>query len=134
MLDQDEAIWLAEVLLEAVAHLEDAPGVTVEAEGNANQWLQVLFDNDEEGILGGFTLNFPYRTFSVDPLAALTKAGIKLPPNTRTVEWEDGGFATIWIRSDAPVVALAHLIGDILQNIVGAAPGTVLAAQIEYGY
>lgn len=134
MMDQDEAVWLAELLLEAISNLEDSPGLTVEVEGNLNQWLQVLFEKDDDGSLRGFTLNFPYRALGGDPLITLEKAGLSVPPDTRAVEWEDGGFASIWVRPDAPIVALALFIGDILERVIGATAGSPLAVQIEYGF
>ena len=135
MIDQDEAVWLAEVMMEAVANLDDRPGVTVEVDGSRNQWVQVLFEqHDEDGSLGGYNLNFPYRGRAGDPIKVLTEAGLSLPPDTSAVDWEDGGFATIWVRPDAPVVALAHFIGDILERVIGAAPGSKVTAQIEYGF
>lgn len=135
MIDQDEAVWLAEVMMEAVAHLDDKPGLTAEVEGNQNQWVQVVFEqNDEDGSLSGFKLNFPYRGRAGDPVKTLSEAGLSLPPDSVAVDWEDGGFATIWVRPDAPVVALAHFIGDILEHVIGAAPTSTLTAQIEYGF
>ena len=135
MMDQDEAIWLAELLLEAISYLEDSPGLTVEVEGELNQWVQVVFEADEaDGSLKGFNLNFPYRGQAGDPVTTLTKAGLSIPPDTQSKEWEDDGFATIWIRPDVPIVALALFIGDILDRIIKTAPGASLAVQIEYGF
>lgn len=134
MIDQDEAIWMAELIMEAVANLEDNPGLTVEVEGNLDQWVQVLFDINDEGHLAGFKLNFPYRAHAGDPVLEMQRIGMILPPDTQGVEWEDGGFATIWVRPDAPVVALAHFIGDILERVTGAIPGASLTVQIEYGF
>jgi len=134
-MDQEEAVWLTGLILEAISSLDEGPCLTVEVEHNLNQWVQVLFEyNDDDGSLQGFTLNFPYRDKSGDPLETLAAAGLSLPPDTRTVEWEDGGFASIWVRPDAPVVALALFLGDILQKVVGADAGATLTVQIEYGY
>ena len=134
MMDQEVAIWLAEVVMEAVANLDENPGLTVEVEGSVNQWVQVLFEKADDGSLDGFNLNFPYRDKAGDPTLTLAQAGLSLPPGTASVDWEDGGFATIWVRPDAPVVALAHFIGDILERVIGAAPGSPITAQIEYGF
>ncbi len=135
MMDQDEAIWLAELIMEAVSNLDDNPGLTVEVEGNLNQWIQVVPEHDsDDGSLSGFALNFPYRDHAGDPLSTLERAGLIPPPDTRSVEWEDGAFATIWIRPDAPVVALAHFISDVLEKVVGSKPGSALTVQIEYGF
>ena len=124
MMDQDEAIWLTGLILEAIGSLDDGPCLTVEVENNLNQWVQVLFEhNDDDGSLQGFTLNFPYRENTGDPLETLARAGLSLPPDTRTVEWEDGGFASIWVRPDAPVVALA-LFGKAQWFLLLAAVGT----------
>lgn len=135
MMDSEEAIWLAEIIMEAVSNLDDNPGVTVEIEGNDNQWVQVIFQQNEvDGALAGFNLNFPYRGMAGDPIVTLTQAGLSLPPDTRAEDWEDGGFATIWVRPDAPIVALAHFIGDILERAIGASPDSSITTQIEYGF
>jgi hypothetical protein len=87
MMDQDEAVWLAEVIMEAVSNLDDNPGLTVEVEGSLDQWVQILFvQNDEDGSLGGFNLNFPYRGMAGDPTVTLTRAGLVLPPDTAAVD------------------------------------------------
>jgi hypothetical protein len=135
MLDEDQAIWLGELILEAIANLADHPAMTIEVDGTPNQWIQAVFEADEDDTkFAGFTLNFPYRGYSGDPLAAVEKAGLKPPPDTKALEWEDDGFATLWIRPDAPVIAMALLMSDILQRMVGALPDASLSAQIEYGF
>jgi hypothetical protein len=135
VIDSDEAIWLADLFLEAIANLDDKPGITIEVEGNPNHWVQVVFEPNEVDLsLAGFTLNFPFRKRSGDPLRALENAGLVLPPGSRAVEWEDDAFASIWLRPDVPIVALAHFVGDILERIVGANPTAMITAQIEFGF
>lgn len=134
-LEADVAIWLGELIGKAVVELEHAPGMTIEVEGTPNQWVQVVPEaSDLSGQLAGFALNFPYRGHEGDPVAALGQVGLVAPPGTRTRTWEDGGFATIWVRPDVPLVGLAHFIGDILQAIVGADRGAELTVQFDYGY
>lgn len=134
-MDRDEAIWLAELLLEAISNVDDHPGLTLEVEGSAAHWVQVLFEQaEDDSTFSGFTLNFPCRQHKGDPLAVFQAVGLKPPPDTRAQDWEDGGFATVWLRPDVPVVALALFIGDILERVVGAQPGASLAAQLEYGF
>lgn len=134
-MDKEEATWLAEMILNAAADLEDSPGLLIEVETRVGQWVQVLIEHDEEdGKVGGYALNFPYRDHSGDPLVALESVGLKLPPDTRALEWENDGFATIWIRPDIPLVALALFINDILICITGAAADAVITVRVEYGY
>ncbi len=134
-MDKEEATWLAEMILETAANLEDSPCLLIEVESKISQWVQVLLECDEEsGQVGGFALNFPYRDHSGDPLTALQAAGLKPPPNTRALEWEDDGFATIWIRPDVPLVALALFANDILVRVVGASADATITVRIEYGY
>ncbi|MBN1429225.1 MAG: hypothetical protein JXB07_12695 [Anaerolineae bacterium] len=134
-MDKEEAIWLAELIVEAAADLEDSPGLLIEVESKTSQWVQVLIEQDEESRqISGFALNFPYTDHSGDPLIVLEAAGLKLPPDTRALEWEDDGFATIWIRPDIPLVALALFANDILTRVVGAQVDAPITVRLEYGY
>lgn len=134
-MDAEEAIWLAELIAQAVAELAHSPGLTIEVHGDANLWLQVLPEESEiDGKLAGFILNFPYRLSSGDPLSTLAALGLKPPPGTHSVEWQDGAFARLLVRPDVPLVGLAHFAGDLLQHIVGAPPGAELTVQIEHGF
>lgn len=134
-MDKEEATWLAELILEAAAGLEDNPCLLIEVESKTSQWIQVLPERDEDtGGVGGFALNYPYRDRSGDPLLTLQSAGLKPPPDTQALDWEDDGFATIWIRPDVPLVALALFANDILVRVVGAEPDAAIAVRIEYGY
>jgi len=133
--DREEAIWLAEMILEASAHLDDKPGLLIEVESKASQWVQLLLEQDENSEkLGGFVLNFPYNSHSGDPLKTLESTGMKLPPDSQALEWEDGGFATIWLRPDVPLVALALFVNDILTRVAGASADASITVQIERGY
>jgi hypothetical protein len=135
IMDLEVATWIAEMILETVSCLEEHPGLTIEVENHPNQWVQVIPEQDEETEkLSGFTLNFPYREFRGDPLLALAAAEMKPPPGTQTLEWEDNGFASILLRTDIPLVALALFIGDILTRIVGADEDSSFAIHNEYGY
>lgn len=132
-MDEEQAAWLAGLIQEITAHAEHSPGLTIEVEGNASQWIQVLAEADEAG-LSSFVLNFPYRGRKGDPLEALADAGLKLPPGTEALIWEDDGYATIGIRPDVPLKALALLIGDVLEQFVGAAAGYDVSVEIKYGF
>jgi hypothetical protein len=134
-MDAETAIWLAGLIAQAVTALEHSPGMTVEDEANSAHWLQIVAEEaDGEPRLGGFVLNFPYREHQGDPLETLQQTGLRIPPGTRVEHWEDGGFATIWVRPDVPLVALAHFVGDILARITGAEASAELAVKIEYGF
>lgn len=134
-LDENEAIWLGELIGKAVVELEHAPGMTVEVDGTPNQWVQVIPEASEhDGSLAGFILNFPYRGHEGPPLDTLQDLRLMPPPGSENRTWENGGFARIWIRPDVPLVGLAHFVGDILHRVVGAAPDAELAVQFDYGY
>lgn len=134
-LDADVAIWLGELIGKAVVELEHAPGMTVEVQGVPKQWVQVIPEASQlDGQLAGFVLNFPYREQTGDPVDTLRGRGLMPPPGTESREWEDNGFAMIWIRPDVPLVGLAHFIGDILQTIIGTPQSAELNVQFDYGY
>lgn len=134
-LEADVAIWLGELIGKAVVELEHKPGMTVEVDGEPNQWVQVIPEASQvTGELGGFVLNFPYRGHTGDPVETLREEGLLPPPGTESREWEDDGFAMIWLRPDVPLVALAHFTGDVLHSIVGAPPDAELAVDFSYGY
>jgi hypothetical protein len=134
-MDREEAVWLAEMIVEATADLEDNPCLLIEVEAVPNQWIQLLPEHDNTSTeVDGFALNFPYRGCSGDPLLILQARGLKPPPDTHAVEWEDDGFATIWIRPDVPLVALALFANDILIRVVGAKDNAAITVRIEYGY
>ncbi len=134
-MDAETAVWLAELIAEAHTDLSEHPGLTLEVESKTNQWVQIVPEPEDDGIsLSGFLLNFPYRTHITEPLQTLTEKGLVAPPDTQTIEWQEDGFATIWVRPDIPLVALAHFAGDILQRVVGVDSDARLAVQIEYGF
>ncbi len=135
-MDRETANWLAGLIQQATSELAYNPGLTIEVEADATKWLQVLPEEDQEIAeqLAGYVLNFPYRNYSGDPLSALKSVGLSLPPDTRTLEWEDDGHAMMWIRPDIPLVALALFIGDIFTKIIGAPDDSELTVQIEYGF
>jgi hypothetical protein len=134
-LDAETAIWLADLFARAVTDLEYHPGLLIEVEASPDQWVQVIIESDEDSLaVSGFLMSFPYRVFDIGPLQALSELLIPPPPGTHCVEWEEGGFARLLLRPDVPLVGLAHFIGDVLERLVGMAPGSELTVQIEYGY
>ncbi len=134
-MDAQQALWLSGLILQALAELEHSPGLTIEVVDNEHLWVQLLpEESEEDGALAGFVLNFPYRHRSGDPLQTLREITLKPPPGTRTLLWEDGGYARIWLRPDVPLVGLAHFVGDVLERVVGAPQNAELAVRIEYGY
>jgi len=133
-MDREVAEWLAELIAQAVAALEHQPGLTCEVQGDATRWIQILPEQDDvPGQVSGIVLNFAYR-HQEEPLAVLKRAGLTLPPGTRVETWEAGGYATLWVRPDIPVVALALFVGDIVEKVMEAPAGYELQAWIEYGY
>jgi hypothetical protein len=133
--DADIAIWLGELLGKAVVELQHAPGLTVEAKGRSGDWVQIIPEESEhDDSLAGFVVNFPYRGHTGSPLDTLQAQGVKPPPGTEAHTWEDGGYATLWIRPDVPLVGLAHFAGDILEKLIGTPADSELTAQFEYGY
>lgn len=134
-MDIEQATWLAELIQQAITQHEHNPCLTIEVEGNSRQWIQVVPEKETDGEqLGGFVLNFAYRKQKGDPLEVLNKAGVKAPPGTEPLTWEDGGYATIWVRPDVPPVALALFAGNILERITGASEHDEIGVQIEYGF
>lgn len=134
-MEADVAIWLGELIGRAVVEMAHGPGLTIEVTEMPGLWLQVIpEESDETAGLGGFLLNFPYREPSGDPLDALAAAGVTPPPDTRLDRWEQGGFATLWVRPDIPLVGLAHFCGDILERLTGAPPNADLSVRYEYGF
>ncbi len=135
MLDEGKAVWLADLIVQASTNLEESPGLTVEVVGQSEKWIQVLPEcQDENGRLSGFVVNFAYHNEQQEPVATIEGKGIRLPPGTRTLEWEGGAYARLWIRPDVPVVGLAHLMSDILERISQSPANPELEVHIEYGY
>jgi hypothetical protein len=135
IVDAEIAIWLAGLISQAVYELPHAPGLTIEVVGRPEHWMQIILETSEaDGTLSGFLLNFPYAKHAGAPLDTFKSAGIQPPPGSRDAEWQDGGFARAWVRPDVPVVALAHLSGDILEKVLGALPDAEISVQIEYGF
>jgi hypothetical protein len=129
------AQWLAGLIHETTDHLAYSPGVTIEVKGDSTRWVQLILEADpDDQSLSGMILNFAYRGHKGDPLETLKSANLIPPPGSETLEWEDGGFARIWVRPDAPLIALSMFIGDILLKIQGAKEGFEITVQIEYGY
>lgn len=127
------ALWLTSLIIQTMKQLDEKPGLSFEVEGHENYWVQIVPEDEAgNGILSGFLLNFAYH-HSQPPDAALQDAGVTLPPDTRVLTWEANRFATLWIRPDVPVVALAHFAGDILEKIQRAPAGYQLSASIEHG-
>jgi len=129
------AQWLAQLIYEAAANLAAGPGLTVEVEGDHTRWIQLVLEADEDnGSLSGMILNFPYRGYKGNPLSTLEGAGLKPPPGSEALSWEDDGFARIWLRPDIPLIALAMFVGDILRRIEDTQGEFEITVQIEYGY
>lgn len=129
------AQWLGGIIYETTDNLAHNPGLTIEVESDSTRWVQLILEVDpEDQSLGGMILNFPYREHKGDPLRTLTAADLKPPPGSETLEWEDGGFARIWVRPDVPLIALAMFIGDILLKVEGAKEEFEITVQVEYGY
>jgi hypothetical protein len=134
-MDAEQAVWLAGLIQQAVDQLRHRPGLTIEVEGSAELWIQVIPELDDSGEkLDGFILNFPYRGQHGDPLDVITASGLSAPPDTKVLEWEDGGSARLWIRPDVPLVAFSFFIGHILENIVDAPGDAELAVDFEVGF
>ena len=130
----EEATWLAGLIAEAIAQIDDGPGLTIEVEGRPHLWLQVILESGDDRSLTGFLLNMPYREHQGDPLETLAKSGFAAPPGTIAVRWEDGQVAQLWVRPDIPLIPLALLVGDLLERLVGAPAESELTVQIERGY
>ncbi|GAB4469391.1 MAG: hypothetical protein Kow00124_04500 [Anaerolineae bacterium] len=133
-MDKETAGWLANLIQEAAMELEHNPGLTIEVDGEEEKWVQIIPEADDEGHFAGFTLNFPYRGQSGDPLITLTEHVTTPPPGSLTIGWEDGGYARLHIRQDIPLTALAFFINDLLVKLLGAAENPELAIRIEYGF
>lgn len=135
-MDLEVAEWLAELILQAANEISRRPGLTIEVEDDASNWVQVVLESDEEtpGSLSGYVLNFPQQFSPGSADAALREAGLSLPPGTRVLAHEPGAYGTIWIRPDIPVAALALLIGDIIEKANGAPAGSEVNVLIEYGF
>jgi hypothetical protein len=132
-MDREVANWLAGFIQQTITQLDSRPCMIVEVEGDPKRWLQVIPQAKNEQ-LSGLWLNFAYRNHQGNPLQTLEAADIIAPPGSQSDTWEDNGYATIWIRPDVPLLALALLIGDLMERIVGASPDDELNILIEYGY
>lgn len=129
------AQWLAGLIDEAITNLAYNPGLTIETEGDNNRWAQLIPEVDpEDQSLSGIILNFAYQKHKGDPLETIKSSGLRPPPGSETLEWEDDGFARIWMRPDVPLIALSMFIGDILAKIEGAPEGFKITVKVEYGY
>ena len=135
-MDLEIAEWIAGLIRDAVPHLEQRPGLLIESEDDSAKWVQVVLESteDHEQAVGGIVLNFSYKEFSSPPLETLREAGLRLPPGTSLQTWEPNGFATIWIRPDVPLLALAMLIGDILHRICGTDENPEVSVEVNYGF
>jgi hypothetical protein len=133
-MDVETAAWLAELIREASTSLAGHPGLMIEIENEPEKWVQIVMEVDDANSLSGFIINFPYVAFDQEPISTLQSSGLAVPPNTRTVHWESDGYATIWIRPEAPLFALALFIGDLFSKIEGVSPDSQLSVEIEYGF
>jgi hypothetical protein len=133
-MDRDVAEWLAGLITQTVAGREHGAGLTCEVQDDPQRWMQIVPEwDEEEARLDSILLNFAHP-HTDEPLAVLARVCLKPPPDTRVETWEAGGYATLWIRPDIPVVALALFAGDIVEKVLEAPPGHELQAWIEYGY
>jgi hypothetical protein len=133
--DADQAIWLAGLIARLITAIEHSPGLTIEAENEPKQWIQIIPESDENTQkISGFILNYPYQQRSIEPLDSLTENDLIPPPGTNVDVWEPGGFARLWVRPDVPLVGLAHFAIDILKKVTGAEDGAELTVRIEYGF
>ncbi len=135
-MDLEVAQWLAELITQAIGELPRSPGLTIEVEHEASKWVQVIPEEHEEqpGLVSGYVINFPQRSQDDSPLDLLRSTGVRIPPDTAVVSHELGSHATIWVRPDIPIVALALFLGDILEKVGGVAPDYELNVQIQYGF
>jgi hypothetical protein len=135
-MDRDVAQWLVELILQATHELSRSPGLTIEVENDGNNWVQVIPEEHEEQPhrIAGYVVNFPQRFGDRALIDALQDAGVSLPSDTAVIAQEDNGYGTLLVRADIPLVVLALLVGDIVEKIGGAAPGSELNVQLEYGF
>jgi hypothetical protein len=133
-MDVETAAWLAGLIRDASTSLAEHPGLMIEVENEPEKWVQVVMEVDDANALSGFVINFPYVGFDQEPISTLQSCGLAVPPNSRTVHWESGGYATIWIRPEAPLFALALFIGDLFSEVEGISPESQLTVEIEYGF
>lgn len=134
-MDMESCQWLADLIQQTTEHLSQNPGMTIEVEGQPEHWLQVLPEQDEQPEeLSGYLLNFAYRQQSGDPAEAIAQAGIRPPTGVETMTWEDGGFATLKLNANTPLIDIAVFIREILTHIIGAEEGCEIGVKIEYGY
>lgn len=133
-MDEKEAAWLAGLLRDASWQLDQGAGVTIEVVEDDEHWIQVLPTGDAASGVEGYLVNFPYRGLEGSPLATLGQFGLLLPPGTKDRSWEDDGFATVEVRPDVPLVALAYLINDIFLKIMNVPESRELSVQLEYGF
>jgi hypothetical protein len=134
-MNTEQAVWLAGLIQQAIDQLRHQPGLTVEVEGSAELWIQVIPEPDDSGEkIDGFLLNFPYRKQEGDPLDTIAASGLSAPPDTKTLGWEDGGTARLLVRPDVPLVAFSLFIGHILENIVDAPGDAELTVDFDVGF
>lgn len=133
-MESEVAIWLGELIGQAVLEIAHNPGLTIEVDDHPQKWLQVIPVPADDGTLSSFLLNFPYRDHAGNPAEVLAASGVQPPPGTSSPGWEDGGSARLVIRRDVPLLALAHFCGDVLQHVVGAPEDASYAVQIEHGF
>jgi hypothetical protein len=119
-MDIKVAEWLAEMIQQAVTEIEHGTGLTIEVDDHPENWLQIVPDVGTDNLLTGYVVNFPYRSLHEDPLERLAAAGIKPPPGTKVTTWEGGGYATLSLRAEVPLVAFALFAADVLERIGGA--------------
>jgi hypothetical protein len=132
-MDIEVAEWLAEMIQQSVSEIQHGAGLTIEVDDHPENWLQIVPEAVKDGVLTGFVVNFPYRSLHEDPLERLAAAGIKPPPSTKVATWEGGGYATLRLRADVPLVAFALFVADVLERIGGAHQPYEINLQIMHG-
>lgn len=133
-MDAKEAAWLAGLIRDASWQIDEGAGLTIEIVGDPTHWVQVVpVGGGSEG-LDHYLVNFSYRGNEGNPIQRLGQLGLMLPPDTQAPSWEDDGFATVTIRQDVPLVALAYLINDIFLKMMNVPPERELSVQMEYGF
>lgn|SRR5574341_1146451 len=135
-MDRDVAEWLAELILQTIHELSRSPGLTIEVEDDRHNWVQIIPEEQkgEPGRVSGFVVNFPEPFGRRDLMQRLQTEGLQLPPNTTLIAHEANGYGTLLIRADIPLMALALLVGDIVERVGGAASGYELSVHIQYGF
>lgn len=136
-MDEEQAQWLAGLIAQAILGVTQGAGLTCEVIGDAGRWVQIVpeppTEGDRQQSISALTVNFAYR-HSEEPLEKLSTLGVTPPPGTEVTAWEPEHFATLRIRPDIPVIALAFFVGDLFGKAQGAQEGYELSVQLDTGF